>query len=120
VRELHAVADADAFERHERQHVAGAQPRVLARVRAQVDQLGRARHGAHRGLDHVLGRGHEGDDRAVVVRVHVRPEHERALDRLDGSDEPPDRLHVTALAEVRHTLDDAFHLRRPVLTVEVL
>src|SRR5437763_1199997 len=54
-----------------------------------------------------MGRRDEGDDRAVVIRVNVRAEDERALDRLDRLDQARDHLGLAPLAEVWYTLDDA-------------
>jgi hypothetical protein len=114
VRERDALLDAQAAHRDEGEHVARAHARVLAGVAAEVNQFRRARDDAHRRLDNRVGRRDEGDDRAVVVGVGVRAEHERARDRLDGLGEARDHFGVAPLAEVRHTLDDALHvLDRP-------
>ena len=109
VRERDALFDAYAADGDERQHVARAHARVLPRVRVEVNQLRRARDDAHRRLDDRTGRRDEGDDRAVVIRVNVRAEDERALDRLDRLDQARDHLGLAPLAEVWYTLDDAIH-----------
>src|SRR2546423_9857003 len=109
-RERDALFDADAADGDERQHVARAHARVLPGLRVEVDQLRRARDDAHRRLDDRTGRRDEGDDRAVVIRVNVRAEDERALDRLDRLDQARDHLGLAPLAEVWYTLDDAIHI----------
>src|SRR3712207_1632296 len=82
-RERDALLDAQAAHRHERQYVARPHARVLSRVRAQVYQLGRAPDDAHGRFDYRLGRGDEGYDGAVVIRVYVRAQDERALDTFE-------------------------------------
>src|SRR5205085_7288153 len=108
-RERDALLYADAADGDERQNVARAHARVLPRVRVEVNQLRSARHNAHRRLDDRTGRRDEGDDRAVVIRVNVRAEDERALNRLDRLDQPRNHLGLAPLAEVWYTLDDAIH-----------
>src|SRR5437764_5470421 len=117
VRERDALFDAYAADGDERQHVARAHARVLRRVRVEVNQLRRARHDAHRRLDRRTGRRDEGYDRAVVIRVNVRAEDERALDRLDRLDQARDHIGPAPLAEVWYTLDDAIHLPRSLVSL---
>jgi hypothetical protein len=79
-------------------------------VTAQVDKLGRARDDADGRFNHNFGRRDEGDDRAIVVGVDVRAEDDGARDRFDRFDQTLDDARVSTLAEVGHTLDDAFHV----------
>lgn len=107
VSETHAVVHRYALHGHERQHVGCAKPRVLALVRAHVDELGSSPYGAYRSLDDSLRRRDECNDGAVVVRVDMCVEHTR---RFNGSDGVRDQLHSfrpSAFAEVWYAFDQS-------------
>src|SRR5438105_2807521 len=102
-------------QRHDRNDVGGADPRMSAFVRAKVDQVTGARNPGEKRVDEGSVLGHEREDRAVVVGVGVNVENgrvlrERRADRLD-------RPLIPALGEVRDGLERQRHppyCRRPV------
>ena len=112
VREPHAIFHRDVAHRHKRQNVCCAKSRVLARVMAQVNQLRCQSHGAQRSFDHHTCFGNESDDRAVMVGVHVRVEHDRAFDRFDGARQPLYLFGIAPLAKVGHAFDYFFHAKQ--------
>src|SRR5208337_5196523 len=96
----------DGYERH---NVCGAEPRVRALLMVQVNQFGRLADAPQSRFPYARARAHQGDDAAVMVRVHflveqinVRPVQQR----------PDDGLHLLDIApftEVRNAFDDGVH-----------
>ena len=98
-------------ERHERDDVRRADPRMRALVPAQVDPLARAarsrRAAPRRARSSVAD---EREDRAVVVRVGVHVEQPRARRRARRASASIVAA-VAALGEVRHGLERQRHVR---------
>ena len=98
-REVHGLVHRDASERHERDHVGGAHPRMAPRVLLHVDQLDGLR-GAGEGAPANGIRGTE--DRGiepVVVRIGLPVDEVGARD-LQGGTDGVDHVCAPALAEV--------------------
>jgi hypothetical protein len=106
-----------ALDRHEGDHVHGAEARVLARVLPEIDVAQRfAEQGQHR---RTQGGGVAGQrqDRAVVRRVRRDIEHGDALGRGHSLHDRGDYVSAASLADVRHALDHGHaalvsHVRR--------
>ncbi len=108
-RQLGAVLERQALDRHERHHVGRAHARVLAPVLGQVDQLAAALHRAERRLHHRIGLAREGEHGAVVVRVHLAVEQRDAGNGRDGLHDLLHHLAAAAFREVRDAFDELGH-----------
>ena len=97
-------------ERHERDDVGGAGPRMRPLVLAQVDQLSRAGDAGQQRLDKLLTGADQREDRPVVVLVGVDIEQPRAA-RAKGCTKRVDRRPIAPLGEVRDGLEGPRHAR---------
>ena len=104
--QLHARVHGRVAERHERDDVDGADPRVLAGVRVHVDVLDRLRHEPFQagGDRAVLARDRE--HRAVVAGVRGAVEEEHVRRRGQGVGEALDDVEAATLGDVGHGLDE--------------
>src|SRR5918911_1014842 len=109
VRERDAILNRHPAHGDEGQHIGRADARVLSLVPAQVNQLRGEPDRAKRSLDDHVSLGHKRDDRAVVVRIRVQVEHDRADDFFDGPRQPLDYFRPAAFAKIWHALDETIH-----------
>ena len=109
-RECHALGHRHALDGDERHHVHGAEARVLAGVRAQVDvSQGRGDQRDDRGLQWSGVAGHR-QDRSIVCRVGRGIEDADAVDRSQRLDEGVDDVRAPAFADVGHAFDEGHAL----------
>ena len=105
LRERHAVGHGHAFNRHERHHVDGAQPRMLAGVAAEVDIGDRTfEQRQYRSLDagRVAGQREHG---SVVRRIGGMIEQADTGDTADCGGHRRDDLGAPSLAHVGDAFD---------------
>ena len=105
-RQRDAIGHRHVLDRDEGHDVDGADARVLARMRPEVDRgnsgvVERENRGLHRGLV-----ADERDHRPVVRAVGRMVEHAHAGRGADGGDDPLDDLGPAAFADVGDRLDD--------------
>ncbi len=105
-RQFDAGVDGRVAQRDERDHVDGADARMLALVRVHVDLV-------DGGLDELLEGGCHGsilaghrEDGAVVARVARSIEQRHATDRADRVGHPVDDIEPPAFRHVGHRFDE--------------
>ena len=101
-RGLDRAAHLVRFQRHDRDDVGGADPRMGALVAAQVDAVARAGDAREQRLDQLVRVADEREDRAVVVGVDVHVEQARG--RRERTAQRLDHRVVAAFREVGHRL----------------
>ena len=103
-RDTHAIVHRAAVEWNEGDDVGGADARVNARVRGDVDPVACGADRRERGSDHVVMICHERDHRAVVRRIE-RPVQHTPVRVTYGGDDRLDHGGITAFRKIRDTLD---------------
>jgi hypothetical protein len=103
--QLHTIVKSHSANRHKRQYIRSTKPRVLPRVMAHVDQFSGQCDSPHRCLDNHLRRRHKGDDRTVMIWVHVCVQHAGGLHPRDRACQATDYFGLATLAKVGYTLD---------------
>ena len=107
--DAHAIVKRHAEDRDKGDDVGRSQPRVRALLMIQINQVSSLANAAQGGLADGLARPGQGDDRAVVVGVHLLVEQVNLRHGEHGLD---NRLHfgfVPAFAEVWNAFDDGLH-----------
>ena len=105
-REGDAVVHGGALERNERADVGGADARVFAGVRVEVNELGGLGDATEGGVHGGLGGGDDGHDRPIVRRIAGHIEDSDALAVGDGVTDGRDHLGAAAFGEVGDEFDE--------------
>ena len=103
--ERHAIGHRRTFDWHERYHVDGAEPRMLALVGAQVDIGDRALEERHDGALDPGGVADQREDGPVVRRVRRVIEETHARHPPDGAGHRGDHVRAASLADVGNALN---------------
>jgi hypothetical protein len=99
----------DPVQRHQGTDVRRPHARVLAAVRAHVDEPGRFADGAIRGLHDGLRCPGEGDYSAIRRLAGVDMQERGPFNLFDPGGNLPDEIEVTSFAEIRDTLEERGH-----------
>jgi hypothetical protein len=103
--EQDALFQFDAGDGHERDYVGRADARMDPLLPGQVDQLGGFSGTANRCLNHCSGLSGDGNDRAIVVRIHRPVKQMHSLDAHRGNNRL-DATGIPALREIGDAFDD--------------
>ena len=99
-----AIFEGDSVDGDEWHNVRSSHAGMGSLMLTQIDQLGGLAHATNGGFLDRLPLADEGDDRAIVIRVHFAVEKINAID-LHGMDDGVNSCFVPALREI----GDAFH-----------
>src|SRR5208337_3557 len=92
-----------------RHNVRSAEPRVRALLMVEVDQFRCLADAPQSRFPYALARAHQGDDAAVMVRVHFLVEQVNVPPVQQRPDDGLHLLDVASFTEVRNTFDDGLH-----------
>ena len=101
----YAILHRHAFDRHERHDVHGAEPRVLAAMRAEIDRADRFREEREDGGLQRRGVTREREHGSVVRPVGRIVEQPRAIHVPNRRGEPLDDVAAPPFTHVRNALD---------------
>ena len=103
----HTVLEREALNRNERHHIRCAHTGMRPLMLVQVNQLGCLAHPANRRFLNGFSFARQGEDTAIVVRVHFAVQQVNTV-HLHGVDDGINSSPVTAFGKIRNT----FHQRR--------
>ena len=100
----HGVSHGGPFQRDERNYVGRAYAGMHAGVSMQIDQFRCSGRAANGGFHYGVGLTREGEDAAVMVRVHLLAQEDNSGRAADGSRQSLDHFRVAAFGKVRNAL----------------
>ena len=103
-----ALFHGDARNWNQRTYIACSHARMCSLVLSHVDEFGSAFYTCYCSVNNSLGFAHECHNSAVCCFAWVNIKQLYTLDSLNGIGNMFDNLHVAALREVGHALDNSF------------